>query len=1669
MHGQTDLTSTQLHTCLLRYLLTCLAWLCAWHLPAASAQDFHVRFERIKSRSGVTLGYIDAILQDSTGYIWMGGETGLVRFDGYEFRVYRNHPDDPQSLSNNTVWSIAEDARGDLWIATEGGVNRYNRQLDNFTRFQHDSADPRSLSHDTVRAVQVTRNNRILTGTFGGGAGLLNPEQGTFQPIHPTNDERDSNIWSVYEDMAGRLWVGTEGGGASSYDPQSRAFTRYHTLAAGGQRIGSDTVRAIMQDRGGDIWLGTDAGVYRLNNGLVVEHWGHIPGQDSSLGSNIVWDVYEDQYSDIWVATDGGGLNLLRRNSPLVRRFTHNRVDPTSIGSNVLRQIMEDRTGDLWTANFPSGVNVFHRAAQWVAYVRSYGEQTGGLNSPSVLSFLETSDGSLWVGTDGGGVNRIRPDGTFEYLTKRGNQGLTADAILSLAEDRDGHIWIGTWGGGLNRYDPASGELTRYPARPEEPGALSHPNIWAILVDQDNDVWLGTEGGGLSRYDRETDHFERIPYGETDPRHTAGGIIWSLFQDQRGMIWIGSNSGLSRLDKKNGEFRHWQHIENDPLSLSNNTVLAIFEDRQQRMWIGTRAGLNRLHPNGETFRVIRTDDGLANDGITSILQDGEGRLWLGTNNGLASLDPTTEAMRNYQRTDWASGKFNYGSAIRLQSGELVFGGTQGFVRFQPRSLRTNTFKPPVVLTDFQIFNQSQVPGAPDSPLTQALGATRHIVLDHRQSVFSFEFAALNYYGTESNRYTYKLEGFDRNWSPVSSERKATYTNLAPGEYFFRVKAANNDDVWNEEGLDVRLTITPAPWRTWWAYLLYTLAAALLIWRYIQAQRDKIAQERALNERLLQRDQVKDNFLANTSHELRTPLNGIIGLADSLLDGAAGELSPPVRLNLQMIANSSRRLTHLVNDILDFARLKNHRLQLQPKPVLLRPLVDTVVSLCRPLVGRKDLDLSNQVDAGLPAVMADENRLQQILYNLIDNAIKFTDHGSVVVAARHEQHQVWISVSDTGRGIAPENIEAIFASFESVENHTERQYGGTGLGLAVTRQLVELHGGQIRVESEAGQGATFSFSLPCTDSVAPSVAQDAPEIDREIPNRQLSNPLADRYSTASLPTPEPLHENSRFRLLVVDDEASNRQILSSQLARQGYQLVEAGSGMEALELLLSHGPFDLVLLDIMMPGMSGYEVCARIRREHSVNDLPVIFLTAKNLIADLADGFEVGANDFLTKPIAKGELVARVRTHLQLLDIHRHLEEKVKERTQEVEQANQVLETLDGVVATINREVILERLLDVLLREALRLFNTAERAIYWSLNPATGDFEARAAKHYPPALLHTLKVDQSSLLTRYCEPAHRLEKDIYRLKPSTLSKTLPPLAGLPAVRAELALAISFDDGVIGFLCLHSLSTQDAFDHLDTGTVSRFHAHARSALLKARLMETLKAQHEQLADTSLIDPLTGLRNRRYLLKYLDSDIALTLRSHRGRTPNEPPPANSDLLFFMLNIDRFKLINDTYGHEAGDRVLVQIKQAMGQVFRESDFLVRWGSEEFLMVARFSNRKAAPLMAERLRHAINHYPFELDNGQTLQLTCSLGFACFPYLLSEPLAFSWRQVVDIADLCLHTAKRSQRDCWVGIEAHTGSEDQLSYHAIATRPQQLISERKLLLHTSIAPDKPLHW
>ncbi|NQZ13009.1 MAG: response regulator, partial [Algicola sp.] len=621
--------------------------------------------------------------------------------------------------------------------------------------------------------------------------------------------------------------------------------------------------------------------------------------------------------------------------------------------------------------------------------------------------------------------------------------------------------------------------------------------------------------------------------------------------------------------------------------------------------------------------------------------------------------------------------------------ELFFGGVNGFNRFFPANIKDDITPPSVVLTEFLVANQP-VPIKDKNAsfsLPKAIDTLSSLTLTHRQNLITFEFVALHFANPMKNQYAYQLVGQDEDWVYTDAKnRRATYTNLSDGDYVFRVKASNKDDYWNKQGKSLNVTVLPPPWKSWWAYTIYVLCIATVVIAFVGVQRKNVVQERAINLQLKQVDKLKDEFLANTSHELRTPLNGIIGLAESLIDGIGGPQSKTSSANLSMIITSGKRLSNLVNDILDFAKLKNRNLTLNPIAVDVHSMAEVVLALSRPLVGDKNLTLVNAVPGDLPGALADECRLAQIFHNLVGNAIKFTDKGEIEISACKQGDMLKISVTDSGIGIAKDQFSLIFESFEQLEGHAGRTYSGTGLGLAVTKQLVELHDGQITVESQLDQGTTFSFTLPLTEQKA--------TVNKDVSRLHLLEENADNKTLDNvLPAGPTSNDGRQFRILLVDDEPVNRQVLHNYLSMRNYQLVEAAGGEQALKIIHDSEPFDLVLLDIMMPKVSGYEVCKKLRDTFSVNDLPVIFLTAKNQVADLVESFAVGANDYLSKPISKHELLSRVETHLRLLDINRNLELKVTERTARLQLSNQKISALNEICAQISSSLDLDKLMN----------------------------------------------------------------------------------------------------------------------------------------------------------------------------------------------------------------------------------------------------------------------------------------------------------------------------------------------------------------------------------------
>ncbi len=1244
------------------------------------AQNRPVKFERIQVVQGQRLGGILSLLQDSQGFMWFGTEDGLYKYDGYGLTAYKHDRLDSTSLGNNCIFSLHEDRSGTLWICTAGGgLNRFDRKQERFVRFVSNPEDLRSLSADVVSAIYEDRSGTIWIGTWDGLNKLnrdpdspskkFNGKSGQFTRfVHdPENPHSLSRTWirAINEDSTGTLWVGGDGGVLDKLDRDTELFTHVNDPREPSRFEFSNRVSAIHEDSASrnTLWVGTAGGLYALDRatGQFVR-FAHDPENPHSLSHNNVTSIFEDSASrnTLWIGT-GGGLNRFDRERKQFTSFVHDPENPHSLSNNAVGPILEDRTGTLWIGT-GDGVNRLDREQQQFAHFVHDPDNPYSLSHNEVGAIHEDRSGTLWVGTVGG-LNKLdHATGQFHHFVHelKNPHSLSSNNVLSILEDRTGAIWVGT-SDGLNALDRDTGHFTRFAHDPENPGSLSSNFVNSIQEDSAsrNTLWVGTVGG-LNRFDRATGQFARFVHDPENPHSLSYSHIRSMHAGRSSRLWIATTRNVNFYDREHEQFIRFVHDPLNPRSLSYDWVGVVFEDRAGTLWAAPwYGGLNKLDRDTGHFIIYTEKNGLPSNQIVSIAEDERGRLWLGTLNGLSRFDPQREIFKNFDVGDGLQNhSFNWNACIKSRSGELFFGGENGIDYFHPDSIRDNPHLPPVIITRFLRYNSGEAEGKPI--IEKGISEKRHLKLSYEDRILTFEFAALNFRNTYKNQYAYWLEGFNEGWIQLGAKHDVTFTDLDPGDYTLRVKGSNDDGVWNEEGASLKITITPPWWKTWLAYTLYGLLFAGVVFGYIryktQAQAKELARERKVNERLRQVDKLKDDFLANTSHELRTPLHGIIGLAESSVADTNVKLTERMRLNLGMIIASGKRLASLVNDILDFSKLKTHHLAIQKKPIDMRVLVELVLKFSEPLLAGKNLILKNEIPLDLTPVEGDENRLQQILHNLVGNAIKFSESGEVRISAAQRNGMVEISVADNGIGISKDKQQDIFKSFEQVDASIAREYGGTGLGLAITKSLVELHGGKIWVESEAARGAVFTFTLPVSKGKPEAQVKtiDLARV-RDVGRRAWGEgrEVTSSDSHDQRPSPFPLlpsAQNGAFHILIVDDEPVNQQVLANHLTLGKYRFSQAYNGEEALRAM-DKTKFDLILLDVMMPRMSGYEVCQRLRQKYLSAELPVIMVTAKDLVQDLIEGLSSGANDYLAKPFSKDELLARIKTHLNLLKIN----------------------------------------------------------------------------------------------------------------------------------------------------------------------------------------------------------------------------------------------------------------------------------------------------------------------------------------------------------------------------------------------------------------------------------
>lgn len=1418
------------------YLSLLLAW--TWNPEGVDFPKVH-RFSALTIDEGLSQSSVYAVLQDHQGFIWLGTADGLNRYDGSSIKVYRYDPDAEISIGDNFVRDLCETDDGSLWVATRGGgLTRLSPDRQKAQSFRHDPEDASTLARDAILSLAETPTGQLWVGLDNGGISIFDWETETFFHVPKLGNNRfGSSVFSMVFDQQGNLWVGSNTGlfrlAADKVDPEL-AIGSFEILNQGNfAALDGVSVRALMVDRQQHLWIGTQAdGLFRLD---LKDAEAELENLDlnQEQGVRRIRSILDDQNGNVWVATDGMGLLQFDLEKNKLGRVDWRMRNGMDIDVAEVFSLYRDRAGVIWAGTFRDGVFRTDLRQTSFGLVIPDSIAEAPISDAFTKAFLEDNQGRLWVGTNKG-ITRLQRDseGVYgaTYFTAEGpdDQRLSHDYIRTLLQDQDGDVWVGTWGGGVCRID-RDDQISRIPfgevSRETPIASLSHGFIRRMVYDDKDNLWIGTSRG-LNRYLPESNLFQQYHFDDPEERFFATNRIANILPTKDGRLWLGTNGGLLRFDPDTGIFENFLHDPNMPESLSSDRIRPLVEDTQGRLWIGTDGGgLNLMvSQDPPRFKRFTTKQGLGNDVVYEILLDDEGYLWLSTNIGLSRFDPAAEHFKNYRiEHGLQSAEFNLGAAMKGRNGRLYFGGVRGFNAFLPEQLKPNPISPLVAITRVRVNYETITPQLEDGDLPL-------VTLRHPRQSIAFDFAALDYSAPSLNRYKFRMDGFKDSWTELDNTSSLMFSNLPAGNYRLQVHGANLDNYWSEKPAELRVRVIPSPWLSPWAFLIYCLTIVLVIVAFIYNQAKRLQRERRISERLREVDRMRDDFMGKISHELHTPIHGMVGIAESLLEGVAGHISERAQSNLSAIVSSGLRLITLVNDLKDFSRLKSHQFQLDIKMVELRPLTQVVLTLCKPLAGTKDLNLINALPPKLPLVHADETRLQQILYNLVGNAIKHTDQGYVEVSAAVQKGVVMVSVMDSGKGYTAEQFNKNFEFFESgaMDQVTENESGTLGIGLSITRQLVLLHGGELKVEANSGRGSKFTFSLPIAEEEA-AEKQRFRVRDAKRPSVQL-----DAYKTL----PPDAKDSEQLRVLIIDDELETLQQLKSLLAVRHFRVFTATSGPEALKLLKREEHMDLILLDLLMPRMSGYEVCRELRKHFTAEQLPVLMMTARDHDSQLQEALRIGANDFVTKPISNSQLMIRISTHLELREKTKMLVE-MRDGLRRIRSSmgaigfsdNWFMRLLDYLKRMVAAPDI-QTLADVLLRAGRALFNKSDRIMFLIADPSESKFTVLRHTGFPKSEVPPRKYTLEELEGICFESRNQFNQGVYVMRLGGVRTTEHPMGGIQPAHSAMVLVFGKDDVIDGFLILESITENNPFTVADVRQMRHLHEHVLAVLERTR---------------------------------------------------------------------------------------------------------------------------------------------------------------------------------------------------------------------------------------------
>ena len=1200
-------------------------------------------WDHLSLEDGLSQSYVTCMLQDRLGFMWFGTAEGLNRYDGLQFKTWFHQPKNTNSPSHNLIDALVEDQQGHIWLGTEAGLNCYLPTQDKFVRYYHQPNNPNSLSHNKIWALLSDRQGFIWIGTKN-GLNRFDPVHQRFTRYlfreHNPNGISYPQIRSLYQDRQGLIWIGTFGGGLNVYNPRTSQFTVYRHEATNPQSISHDIVTAMYEDRQGRFWVATYGGGLNLMDRKkgTFRAFRNQADNPNSLSHDAVYALLEDQQGQFWVGTDRGGLNQFDRSKETFTRYLPTPGDRNSLSSPVIKTILEDRQHNLWLGTWQGGITIRYAARQPFGLRKSDDYASRGIRNEFVRGFLEDEAGAIWIDIDGNSLSRLDPKThRFRYYPQ-----LAAPQRYPFANvlAPQGKLWQVTRTNPWQHWlDPKTGLIT--PCQPGDTDLLRQ-RIDRILQDRQKNWWLVGHQGAL-RFDYDRRCYQAFRHDPANPHSLAEGATSTAFIDRQNRVWLGVANGVDLFDSVTHQFIHYPFHRSIPYEGASS----ITQDSHGMIWITSEEGeLFRLNPSQGRHATMDHRISLGQSAM-GMLADARDRLWISTRKGLLCYDTRYGSLNRYDHRDGLQGdEFLIGSQLKAKNGLVYFGGISGFNAFDPLQIHSNTYLPPVVLTDFRLADRTvplrNSPAdtlAVRSPLTEAISYSNRLELAHNQNDFSFGFRALNYYLPQKNRFRYRLNGYDTRWRETDGTHPiATYTNINPGSYTFEVQAANNDGVWNPKSVSLPILIYRPWWASFWAYAVYGLIVLGIGYQSLRRYQRRLQLKQAARQQAYEAEQerqmnaVKSRFFDNITHEFRTPLTLILTPTQQLKE----KLSDPTQeaqnqRRLDTIDRSAHQLLSLVNQLLDLSKLEAMALPVVESAGDLSLFIQTIVDSFQSQAEVRAVRLTFDANGMHSAYWFDATKLERIVVNLLANALKFTGAGGAVsLHLTALDNGVQLTVSDTGIGIAPDELPRIFERFYQATNvhssqstessQNARLPEGTGIGLALVHELVQLQKGRITVQSQQNQGTSFTV---------------------ELPYRLVASGLSPTKATGSV-SPKPTDDIPV--VLVVEDNPELRHLLVESFADQ-YTVLEAAHGKDGFEQAINQLP-DLIISDVLMPVMDGYALVGHLKNDWRTSHIPVLLLTAKSAQASRLEGLSLGADDYLSKPFQIEELQWRVRNRLE---------------------------------------------------------------------------------------------------------------------------------------------------------------------------------------------------------------------------------------------------------------------------------------------------------------------------------------------------------------------------------------------------------------------------------------